>query len=149
MRLRSSGSNTWTPCLAVLVLAAMTACGSGDLPLDDVDPDSVPAHPTYEQVFAILDRECVPCHQSGESGEEDSALAKFPGPALADDDAPDLNDCTSIVAQRDGIWDTIAANTMPPGAWPRLSSEERLTIRRWIDDGAPAPCNVVAPAVAP
>jgi uncharacterized membrane protein len=123
----------------------MTACGSGDRPLDQVDADSVPAHPTYEQVFAIVDRECIPCHENGESEGEDYAVSKSPGPAFLEDDAPDLSDCTSIVAQRDGIWDTIAANTMPPGAWPRLTSEERLLIRRWIDDGAPAPCNVVAP----
>jgi len=130
----------WILVLASLVTGLVAACGSGDRPLDQVDPDSVPAEPTYDQVYAIIDRECVPCHKSGDDGGEDYAYSA-PGARAVLDDAPKLNDCTSVVAQRNEIWTTIENNSMPPGAWPRLTSEERLMIRRWIDNGAPAPCN--------
>lgn len=133
----------WILVLASLVTGLVAACGSGDRPLDQVDPDSVPADPTYEQVYAIIDRECVPCHQSGDDGGEDDVVGPNAARTLLED-APKLNDCTSVVAQRNEIWTTIENNSMPPGAWPRLTSEERLMIRRWIDNGAPAPCNPVA-----
>jgi uncharacterized membrane protein len=124
MTLRFPPSRAWIPRLIATALVLFAACGSGDRPLDQIDPDSVPDPPAYEQVFAIIDRECVPCHSG-------------------DDGPPDFSTCTAVVAERDKIWERIDNNTMPPGAWPRLSSEERLTIRRWIDDGAPAPCNPV------
>jgi uncharacterized membrane protein len=109
-------------CLLFLVLLA-SCQGSGDLPLDQADPDAVPANPTFDQVNAIVQRACTPCHQGG--GEADAPIES----------------CTDIVAQRESIWETAVDNTMPPGALPRLTSEEKLTIRRWIDNGAPAPCN--------
>ena len=126
----------WVLCAAVVLSALLVACGSGDQPLDQVDPAAVTANPTYEQVFAIIDRECVPCHQGGDSAE----LAGSAATGRIGDDT-DLSTCASIVGERESIWDTIADNTMPPGALPRLNSEKRLIIRRWIDNGAPAPCN--------
>ena len=129
----------WFLALALSAPAVLAACGSGDRPLDQVDPGSVAAEPTYDQVYAIVYRECVPCHQEGEDGEDYAPAQSSPRAIL--EDSPKLDDCTSIVAQSESIWQTIEANTMPPGAWPRLTSEERLTIRRWIDNGMPAPCN--------
>jgi uncharacterized membrane protein len=122
-------------CLLFLVLLA-SCQGSGDLPLDQADPDAVPANPTFDQVNAIVQRACTPCHQGG--GEADAPGVA--GRIAAEDDVP-IESCTDIVAQRESIWETAVDNTMPPGALPRLTSEEKLTIRRWIDNGAPAPCN--------
>jgi len=140
---RSTAAQRFRACARVcgllLFMAAPTilsGCGSGDRPLEEVDPGSVPSNPTYDQVFAIIDRECVSCHQSG-GDDESSAAATAVAERLEE---TNLSDCTSIVAQRDNIWEVIEANTMPPGALPRLSSEERLVVRRWIDNGAPAPC---------
>jgi uncharacterized membrane protein len=124
--------------LAVVALVA-GACASGDDTLDAVDPQAVDANPTYEQVFAILHNRCVLCHDGDGEGEGDLA---YGGPALAaEDDLPGFEDCTSIVASRNDILERVEDNTMPPGALPRLTSEEKLTIRRWVENGAPAPCN--------
>jgi uncharacterized membrane protein len=110
--------------VAVLAaLAAFAACSSGDKTLDAVDPQAVTADPTYDQVFAIVHNKCVSCHDSG--AEEISALTT----------------CTDIVALRGDILDRVQDNTMPPGVLPRLSSEDKLLIQRWVENGAPAPCN--------
>jgi uncharacterized membrane protein len=120
----------WVP----LFLVVVSCQGSGDLPLDQVDPDAVAAHPSFDQVNAIMNRSCVPCHQ-GETDDEGGARA------LGASAEPNLEACSQIVAQRNSIWEQVDGNLMPPGAWPRLTSQEKLIIQRWIDDGAPAPCN--------
>jgi uncharacterized membrane protein len=127
--------------LAVFAVA-LAGCASGDQTLDAVDPQAVPDEPTYEAVFAIIQNKCNLCHDDGEGDDDDDDDYFVAGAAaLADDDIPALNDCTSIVAQRLEILDQVENNTMPPGAMPRLTSEEKLKIRRWVENGAPAPCN--------
>jgi uncharacterized membrane protein len=119
-----------SPCglapLAGLILASLLSavgCGAGDGPLAEVDPQAVPPHPTYEQVFSILDRACAPCHKDG--GTE-----------------PRYDTCKSIQQNSRGLRSTVfGSNTMPPGAWPRLTSEEKLTVERWLDQGRVSPCN--------
>jgi uncharacterized membrane protein len=127
-----------TAILFAAILAAAGCGGSGDLPLDQVDPDAAPAVPTYDQVYAILQRACVPCH----SGGSEAPVVQSPS-APQEDGAGDLDleNCVDIVAQRDGILETIDNNTMPTGAMPRLTSVEKLLIRRWVEQGAVAPCN--------
>ena len=127
--------------VAGVLVAWLSACdGSGDLPLDQVDPDAVPANPTYDQVYAVLDNRCVMCHTGdGDDGDEDGGGGY--APARTSDLEPDLSDCSQIVAQRFDILDQVEDNTMPPGAMPRLTSEQKLLIRRWVENGAPAPCN--------
>jgi uncharacterized membrane protein len=131
--------------LLLVVLATAWSCdGSGDLPLDQVDPDAAPANPTYDQVFAILHNRCVSCHTgSDDDGGDDGGggYALVPRRVITGDVEPDLEDCIEIVAFRDDILEQIELNTMPPGAMPRLTSEQKLLIRRWVDNGAPAPCN--------
>jgi uncharacterized membrane protein len=129
---------------AALLFAVASCQGSGDLPLDQVDPDAVAQDPTFDQVNAIMHRACVPCHQGeGDDGGDNGGYALV-GPRtrlVAEDAEPNLEDCAEIVAQRFSILEQVEANSMPPGAWPRLTNEEKLIVRRWIDDGAPAPCN--------
>ena len=131
------------PC-QLFILAALAiplvGCASGDETLDAVDPQAVPAEPTYEAVFAIIQNKCVLCHDDGGDDENDDYFV-VDGATVADDDVPALDDCTSIVALREDILERVEDNSMPPGALPRLTSEEKLKIRRWIDNGAPAPCN--------
>ena len=125
--------------LAAVVTAAGGGCASGDRTLDAVDPQAVPQNPTYDQVFAIVHNRCVTCHDEG-SGESEGGDFRASAAAL-EDDVPPLTTCTDIVALSDDIVTRVEDNTMPPGAMPRLSSEDKLLIRRWVENGAPAPCN--------
>lgn len=128
--------------LLTFVLVALACNGSGDLPLDQVDPEAAPADPTYDQVFAILHNRCVACHTGdGDEDEDEGDYATLRERATMGDTEPDLSDCVEIVAYRDDILEQIEANTMPPGAMPRLTNEQKLIIRRWVDNGATAPCN--------
>jgi uncharacterized membrane protein len=122
-----------------LLLLLCSACGSGDRSLVDVDPGAAPERPTYEMVAAILDRACVPCHSGGGSG---GGGDNRPGGFIpAEDDGGPYDTCQGIVEDLEGILDTaVDGGSMPPGAWPRLDERERLIIRRWIDQGACAPC---------
>ncbi|MEE9268712.1 MAG: hypothetical protein V3V49_00465 [Candidatus Krumholzibacteria bacterium] len=111
----------------MLLLILLSACGSGDLPLDQVDPNAAPLQPTWSQVFPIFQRECIPCHATDDP----------PGGTR-----PNLETCEAIIANlADIATDIFVLNKMPPGAWPRLTEVERLTIERWIANGATAPCN--------
>ena len=116
----------------------MAGCASGDNTLDAVDPEAVAANPTYNQVFAIIQNRCVLCH---ESDDEDGGDGDYLRVTTGAEDVPGLETCASIVALREDILERVEDNTMPPGALPRLNSEEKLIIRRWIENGAPAPCN--------
>lgn len=126
--------------LAVPFIVLTASCGSGDRPLSAVDPGAAPAVPTYEMVAAILDRNCVPCHNAGKVsgpprpsplGEDDEG----------EDDAEPYDTCEGIRDGIDGILDTaIDGGSMPPGAWPRLDERERLIITRWVEQGACSPC---------
>jgi len=119
-------------------LWVLSACGAGDRPLAVVDPEAVPAEPTYEQVAAILDRSCVPCHHSARN---EPLVGVSTLREEGEDDSVPYDDCDSIVHGVEGILRTaVDGSSMPPGAWPRLDEYERLVIRRWADRGAPAPC---------
>ncbi len=124
--------------LLLAMLASLACEGSGDLPLDQVDPEAAPANPTYDQVYAILHNRCVSCHTGDDDDGGDAASPRRTTTGGVD---PDLSDCVEIVALRDDIVDQVEGNLMPPGAMPRLTDEQKLTILRWVVNGAPAPCN--------
>jgi len=111
--------------VAVLAIAfaVIVGCGSGDRPLEAVDPEAVPVDPTWNQVYPIIQRECTPCHDDG--GVD-----------------PKYVTCEDVIDELGDLYEEVfEKNTMPPGAWPRLTSEEKLAIQRWIDNGAKGPCN--------
>jgi uncharacterized membrane protein len=117
---------------ALVVVAAMglpaliAACGRGDKTLLEADPQAVPLAPSYDAVRAILDRNCVPCHKG-----QGSDLAV----------RPNFETCEGVLGDLGRIvQDAVQLEKMPPGAWPRLTEEEKLTITRWIENGACAPC---------
>jgi hypothetical protein len=106
--------------LAGAVLVLLCACGSGDLPLEVVDPEAAPLQPTFAQVQAILERHCAPCHDRG---------------------GRDYSSCDGIERDLDGLRGTVLeSGSMPPGAWPRLDERQKLLLERWLEQGACAPC---------
>ena len=108
-----------TRLLATAAATILFGCTSGDRPLGEVDPNAVPQTTTYDQVNSIIQRECVPCHDKG--GQE-----------------PRFDTCDHVVDNFDDLFEQVfEKNAMPPGAWPRLSSEERLVFLRWNGE---APC---------
>ena len=124
-----------------LVRPVILGCGSGDLPLDQVDPAAVPADPSFEMVFAIIQRECTPCHND-DNGEDDDERDENQQASPANGDDPNYETCRGVIDDLDNLYREIfVRNTMPPGAWPRLTSEEKLIIQRWLDNGAEAPCS--------
>jgi len=127
--------------LLIAVAAFFAACASGDKPLDEVDPNAVALNPTFDQVNAIIHNKCATCHESQSGDSEGGNELRF-GPA-ADGNGVNtpLTSCIDIVALRFDILDRIQNNTMPPGVFPRCTSEEKLLIQRWVENGAPAPCN--------
>ncbi len=122
--------------LLATVFVTIGCGGSGDRPLDQVDPDAAPENPTYDQVFAILHNRCVTCHSS-DSDDTDYA----DGRVAAGGVEPNLEDCVQIVAFAGDIVVQVEGNMMPPGAMPRLTNEEKLIIQRWYANGKAAPCN--------
>lgn len=113
--------------LSTLLLGlAITACG--DLgTLDEVDPEAAPATPTWdEHVAPIVDQYCANCH--GDS-------AQF-GPA----EGYVVETCTQVKrGWRSFASTTFDSKSMPPGAAPRPTSSELLTLQRWHDQGAVCP----------
>jgi len=118
---------------AILILLGLTACDSGEQTLREADGGALPVDATYEAVEQIVERNCAACHHSG-GGDAPHGLQP------AEDDY-DYSTCEGI---QDGLGDLIdtAVNgeSMPPGAWPRLTEEEKLVILEWINNGACSPC---------
>jgi uncharacterized membrane protein len=130
----------FTGVLLAGTLLLTYGCGSGDRPLSEVDPDAVPADPDFQLVWNIMQRDCTPCHKSGGGGDYTYALDDG---TVAEEEDPDLSTCAGIVEAADDIISSVIyKNDMPPGAWPRLTSEEKLILQRWVDNGTkvPTPC---------
>jgi uncharacterized membrane protein len=130
-------ASTVRATLAAALLSCLglsPGCGQGDSTLATLDPDAAPLKPTYDQVAAILDRSCIPCH--GGSNAQ-TTLASV---------APDYSTCEGVQADLEGLRHTVLERgSMPPGAWPRLSEAEKLLLQRWLDQGACAPCGTPCP----
>jgi len=123
--------------LVFAMAAGCFGCASGDRTLDAVDPNAVASEPTYEQVYAIIHNNCTNCHSGSEEGSSDN----FRLSTLAEGEVWPFTTCDEIVGQRADILARVEDNTMPPGVLPRLTSEQKLILKRWVENGAPAPCN--------
>ncbi|HIG16569.1 MAG TPA: hypothetical protein EYQ31_04345 [Candidatus Handelsmanbacteria bacterium] len=128
-----------------VVLSMLVACGSGERTLNEADPNIVAQRPAYAQVEPIFQRDCIPCHsgtddgprEEDDGGEDDKRAGRRIVALVAIANDPGLESCQSIVNNLEDVVEEIFDNnSMPPGAWPRLTSKERLTIERWIDGGA-------------
>jgi uncharacterized membrane protein len=126
---------------AAVFLVVLAGCGSGDLTLEQADPNAVAQAPSWESVNAIFQRQCVPCH-TDDSAAEDLRYGPDAGANVtAGGTSPGLETCEAIIENFPECYQRIfVTNDMPPGAWPRLTSEEKLTIQRWFDAGEDAPC---------
>lgn len=131
---------------ASFLVAILASCGSGNKTLNEADPNVVASKPTWAQVEPIIQRDCVPCHSGTEEKsrdrededeeEEDEGERDKRARTLGVD--PGLESCLSVVNNLDDVSQTIFIdNDMPPGAWPRLTSEEKLLIERWIEGQTP------------
>ena len=104
-------------------------------------PDAVAATPTWDQVYSIFERECAPCHTEGDDDELDEDKGGTGAMTIIGGAEPDLSTCIGIIENLDDAMASIFdKNDMPPGAWPRLTSEERLILQRWMEQGEDAPC---------
>ena len=129
--------------LAGALIPMLAACGSGDLTLNEADPDIVAQKPTFAQVYPIFQRDCIPCHSGTDEGRRDEdESGKQVGVSRALSVEPGLESCQSIINNLDDVVEAVFVdNNMPPGAWPRLRSTEKLIIERWIDRGTEVACN--------
>lgn len=128
--LRPLGSFGWGAIL-LLTASVFFACTSGDQTYSALEPEGVPAEPTLAQVRPVIDRFCVPCHQSGHDGGE-------PGSGNLKD--IDLKSCSGLWRYRADVLRTVFEKTMPPGAWPRLDDREFQLIVNWVSTTSACPC---------
>jgi uncharacterized membrane protein len=125
--------------LLLAFCALFSACGSGDQTLAQADPNAVPQDPDFQLVWNIMQRDCAPCHTDAEDDDDGDEDEESPAvlPGLVAGVEPDLSTCQGIVDSRFDILESVIdKNDMPPGAWPRLTSEEKLILERWVDNGA-------------
>ncbi len=116
---RSSGLGL----LAAILLFALAGC-LGDATLDEIDPEAAPAEPTYEaHIEPIMIEKCISCHAP------DANVGELEGIGL--DECEKVQDNLEIVSEM-----IFEKNSMPPGGMLRLTSEEKLTLQRWFDQGA-------------
>jgi|GEM_PF-1247959 len=134
-------------------LIALAGCNSGTKTLAEVDPRAAAAFPGFEEVRAILNRECVPCHKSGKPAAEPlesaasyrtlAAAGVSGGGTLTD---PDFDTCEGIQAGFGVLLRVIEEDTMPPGSWPRLEEWEKQVLRNWFfNSGGCSPCTEECP----
>ena len=133
--------------LLLAALSLMAGCACGDGTLASVDPEAAPLHPTYDEVFDLLEFNCVPCHDEGGDDVSIDAGAELREDGEEDDgEDPDYSTCLGIQEGLEGLRRTVLdEGSMPPGAWPRLSEREKLVIQRWIAQGACSPCTSPCP----
>lgn len=107
--------------LPLLLLGGLLpACDSGEKALTEVDPLAVPAAPEYEQVRAILKKSCTPCHAGRVS--------------------PSLETCDEVSVSIGEVLKVAYEESMPPGAWPRLTEAERQILYNWaVETGGTCP----------
>ncbi|MDP6019184.1 MAG: hypothetical protein QGI32_24050, partial [Candidatus Latescibacteria bacterium] len=75
--------------------------------------------------------------ETGDDDDDDARDKRLLAAASSND--PGLESCRSVMNNsEDIISEVFRNNTMPPGAWPRLTSKERLTIERWMATGQAA-----------
>lgn len=119
---------------ALLICLSLMACDSGEQTLREADGGALPAGLNYyEAVEQIVERNCAACHHSG-GGDAPGGLR------LAEDDR-DYSTCEGIQRGLGDLIDSaVDGESMPPGAWPRLTEEEKLIILEWVNSGACSPC---------
>lgn len=104
---------------------AASGCAFGDAPLEEVDPDAIPATVTWDDhVAPIMDRYCAGCH----SDEITSGAAEG-----LDYSRYDYTRCTFEEVDET----TLEEGSMPPGGARRLDGWDKAVLRRWEAQGFP------------
>lgn len=113
-----------SPLVACLALAALVGCGTGDLTLEEIDPQAAPAAPTWTaHVRAIMQVHCVACHDpDGQAGAQEGYA---------------YDTCDATKRGWGGLVETVFDTAeMPPGGAMRLQPWEELTLIRWREQGS-------------
>lgn len=134
---------------AVTLLAALS-CGCADSVLDQADPASFEAEPTWsEDIAPLLERSCVSCHDGRGAFEGGVELATYAAArstrvpatctAISQDVADHFADVLVLPTDSGGDascsgWEPLS---MPPGTATRLSPTEQVLLARWVELGAP------------
>jgi hypothetical protein len=133
--------------------------------LGEVDPETIPEVPTYEEhIKPLMEYYCVACHYPGSQGKAARDLAGLdeagaprafaPGEFDEEGDAfardrdayglinegidPDLSSYEAVTAEFEEVAEEIFEDrTMPPGASRRLNAREELILSRWAALGFP------------
>jgi len=118
--------------------------------LADLDPASLEAAPTFTRdVLPLYEKYCIDCHTRGARMDGGVALDVY----VAAHSTRVRSACVSIgtdVINEYGAWLLPEAGygspvpcepwvplSMPPGATPRLTLGEQVTLARWVAAGAP------------
>ncbi len=112
-----------TTLIITLWLAmAWTGC-AGEGTLEEVDPDAAPQTPTYaEHIAPIMKHRCTACHAPDAQPGEVEGYG--------------YETCDKVVLYWQSIEDTVfKVSSMPPAGAERLTSSEKLTLRRWERQG--------------
>lgn len=110
-----------------LMVAASLVLASGCLgtkTLEEVDPEAAPLEPTYEvDVAPLMFDYCDSCHAP------DGQRGTLGG--VATNSCEGIRDDLALIEEM--VFDR---EVMPPGGSERMTSEDLLTFRRWLDQGA-------------
>ncbi len=107
-----------------LGLLLLAGCDAGTGTLDQVDPDAIPAQPTWsapvEQVFDLY---CNGCHSEA---AQTGALEGYA-----------YDTCATAKRGRGETLEVMRGGTMPPPTGLLMPAAARLTLERWFAQGAP------------
>lgn len=100
------------------------ACGAGEGTLEEIDPGSAPARPTYsEHIAPIMEEYCTACH----------APDAQPGEA----EGYGYETCAKVKRYWGGVILTVfKEDSMPPGGAQRVPEADRLALMRWYAQGS-------------
>lgn len=108
----------------LLALCALVGCGTGDLTIEEADPEAAPPTPTWSMhVEPIIEFHCVACHDpNGQAGAQEGYA---------------YDTCEATRKGWGGLVETIfEEDSMPPAGAMRLQPWEELTLLRWREQGS-------------
>jgi hypothetical protein len=101
----------------------LSGCALGDAPLEEVDPEAIPAQVTWDDhVAPLMDRYCAGCHSEELVSGAPEGL-DYRRYAFARCTFEEIEEVT------------LQEGSMPPGGARRLTGEDKAVLRRWASQG--------------